>query len=61
MDGTLLTERGDPTPRENEPDGENSAWTPVLALLRLDAGVLDHLSPLAKLDLDEVLQLLGRA
>jgi hypothetical protein len=28
-------------------------------LLRLNAGILDHLAPLAELDLDEVFQLLG--
>ena len=30
-------------------------------LLRLEAGVLDHLAPLAELDLDEIPELLGRA
>ena len=34
--------------------------TPAL-LLRLEAGVLDHLAPLADLDLDEIPELLGRA
>src|SRR5262245_42317342 len=33
----------------------------VPVLLRLDAGVLDHLTPLAELYLDEVLQFLVRA
>ena len=33
----------------------------ALLSLRLNAGVLDHLAPLAELDLDEVLKLLGRA
>jgi len=28
-------------------------------LLRLNAGIFDHLVPLAELDLDEVFQLLG--
>src|SRR5262245_51677117 len=31
----------------------------VPGLLRLNAGILDHLAPLAELDLDEVFQLLG--
>src|SRR5580704_9546665 len=30
-------------------------------LFRLEAGVLDHLAPLAELDLDEIPELLGRA
>src|SRR5262244_3416337 len=32
----------------------------VPVLIRLDASVLDHLTPLAELDLDEVVQFLGR-
>ena len=34
---------------------------PVLALLRLDAGVLDHFFPFVELDSDEVVQLFRRA
>ena len=33
----------------------------ALLSLRLNAGVPDHLAPLAELDLDEALKLLGRA
>jgi len=33
----------------------------ALLSLRLNAGVLDHLAPLAELDLDKVLKLRGRA
>src|SRR5262245_33833653 len=33
---------------------------PSRSLFRLDAGVLDHLAPLAELDLDEVVELSGR-